>query len=269
LSAAEAGHVQRGRSHAARALRGLIGVLAFLVIWEAVGRAGIVDRSYLPPSSDVLRRMAHLAVDGEFRLDIAATLAAWASGLLIGTVIAVPSGLLLGSLPGVNSAVRILVEFLRPIPGVALIPLAILLIPDQAAMERSLVAYATTWPILINTIYAVGEVDPVALDTARCFGLGRLGVLIRVALPSTAPFIATGVRVAAGIGLIVVVSTELIAGGGQHGIGMFIVQARNAAVDADIVYAGVAYAGLLGYVIDVVMRLVERRLFRWHFARSA
>jgi NitT/TauT family transport system permease protein len=260
---------RRSRSRGVGLLRGLIGVAVFLLAWEAIGRAGIVDRSYLPPSSDILRRMADLAVDAGFLRDVAATLAAWASGLLIAAAVAVPSGLVLGGLPWVSSAVRILVEFLRPIPGVALIPLAILLIPDQAAMERSLVAYAATWPILINTSYAVGEVDPVARDTARSFGLGRLALVTRVVLPSAAPFVATGVRVAAGIGLIVVVSTELLAGGGQHGIGTYILQARNAAVDAGVVYAAVAYAGLIGYLADVAMRSAERRLFRWHFARLA
>lgn len=257
-----------GRSCTVRALRGIGGVIIFLAIGEIVGRSGIVDRQFLPPSSQVLLRLAGLLTDGSFLGDVAATVMSFAEGLCIAFVIAFPAGLLLGSLPGVNSAVRVLVEFLRPIPGVALIPLAMLLIADQDTMTSALAAYAAAWPIMLNTIYAVGEVDPVARETARSFGLGRFAIALRVTLPSVAPFVATGVRVAAGIALIVVVSTELIAGGGQHGIGIFILTASADARHADIVYAAVAATGLLGYLIDVLLRYGERRLFRWHFARG-
>ncbi|WP_345358663.1 ABC transporter permease [Actinoallomurus liliacearum] len=265
---APAGPSRQGRPGVARVVRGAIGVLVFLVLWEIIGRAGIVDRTFLPPSSDVLRRLVTLAGDGGFLQDVAATLAAWGSGLLIATLIAVPAGLLLGSVPGINSAVRVLVEFLRPIPGVALIPLALLVIPEQAALERTLAVYASMWPIMINAVYAVGEVDPVAREMAKCFGVGRFGMLLRIALPSVAPFIATGVRVASGITLIVIVSTELIAGGGEHGLGMFIINASADAEHGDLLYAGVAAVGLLGFLIDVLMRQGERRLFRWHYARQ-
>lgn len=251
-----------------RGLRGLAGVLVVLAIGEVAGRSGLVDRSYLPPSSDVLWRLALLLGDGAFLRDVAATVVAVGSGLLIALVIGAPAGLLLGSLPWVNSAVRVVVEFLRPIPGVALIPLAILLIADQDVMERALAAYAAVWPILLNTIYAVGEVDPMARETARCFGFGRPAIALHVTLPSVAPFVATGVRVASGIALIVVVSTELIAGGGEHGVGIFILAASGDAGHADVVYAAVAAVGLLGYLIDVLLRSAERRLFRWHFARA-
>lgn len=263
-----AGPSRQGRPGIARAVRGAIGVLAFLVFWEIIGRAGIVDRTFLPPSSDVLRRLVTLAGDGGFLQDAAATLVAWGSGLLIATLIAVPAGLLLGSVPGINSAVRVLVEFLRPIPGVALIPLALLVIPEQAELERTLAVYASMWPIMINAVYAVGEVDPVAREMAKCFGVGRVGMLFRIALPSVAPFIATGVRVASGITLIVIVSTELIAGGGEHGLGMFIINASADAEHGDLLYAGVAAVGLLGFLIDILMRQGERRLFRWHYARQ-
>lgn len=257
-----------GRARGGRAVRGVAGVLVFLAVGEVVGRAGLVDRAYLPPTSDVARALVRLLGDGEFLSDLGATLVACMSGLLIALLAGAPAGLLLGSLPGVNAAVRVVVEFLRPIPGVALIPLAIMLIAEQAAMERALAAYAAIWPIMLNTIYAVGEVDPLARDTARGFGFGRAAIALRVTLPSVAPFVATGVRVAAGITLIVVVSTELIAGGGEHGVGVFILAAGADAGHADVVYAAVAAVGLLGYLIDVLLRWAGRRLFPWHFARG-
>jgi NitT/TauT family transport system permease protein len=167
----------------------------------------------------------------------------------------------------VNSAVRVLVEFLRPIPAVALIPLVVLIVPDQGQIERTLAAYAALWPILINTVYAVGDVDPVARDMARTFGFGRWQILARIALPSVAPFVVTGIRVASSIALVVTISTELIAGGGAHGIGIYILQASAAPDNADRVFAAAGIAGLLGILIDLIMRFLERRLFQWHFER--
>jgi len=248
-------------------IRGAIGVLIFLLIGEVLGRIGLVDRSYFPPSSTVLARAARLVVDGGFLQDIAATLKAWGVGLIAAILIAVPSGLVLGSLPFVNSAVRVLIEFLRPIPAVALIPLVILMVPEQARIEQTLAAYAALWPILINTIYAVGDVDPVPKEMARSFGLGRLVILVRIALPSVAPFVATGIRVASSIALIVTISAELIAGGGEHGIGIFVLTASADAGHTDLVLAAAGIAGLLGYLIDLGLRYLERRMFRWHFER--
>jgi NitT/TauT family transport system permease protein len=251
----------------ARFVRGLTGVLAFLLIGEVIGRAGLVDRSYLPPSSTVLVHVADLLTDGGFLHDIAFTMTGWATGLLIAAVIAIPAGLLLGSLPVINSASRVLVEFLRPIPAVALIPLFILMIADQGEMERVLAAYAATWPLLMNTIYGIGDVDPVARDMARCFGLRRFAILMRVSLPSVAPFIATGVRVASSIALIVTISTELTSGGGAFGIGQFILDASGDPNGASDVFAAVAITGVLGFLVDFLLRYAERRLFRWHFER--
>lgn len=106
---------------------------------------------------------------------------------------AVPLGVLLGSVPLLGTAARALVELLRPIPSVALIPLAIILFADPTRMKMSLIFYACLWPILINTLYALRDVDPLAKDSLRAFGFGTLSVLWRVSLPSAAPFIATGV----------------------------------------------------------------------------
>lgn len=257
----------RRRARLQLLLRGTVGVICFLLVGEVLGRIGIIDRAYLPPSSEVLRTATHLVVNGEFLTDIADTLRAWATGLLIAAVIGVLGGLVLGSLPGVNSAVRVIVEFLRPIPAVALIPLAVLIIADRHALERDLAAYAAVWPILINTIYAIGEVDDVATDMARCFGLGRLSVVLRVSLPSIAPFAATGVRIGSAIALVTVISTEMISGG-MNGIGIYIVKASQDINSSDLVFAAVLITGILGLLIDLLLRFGERGLFGWYFRRN-
>ncbi|WDF42175.1 ABC transporter permease [Streptomyces sp. T12] len=241
---------------------GALGVLLAFGACEAVSRAGLVRRNYLPPASEVLARAVELAGDAGFLEGIAATLRAWALGLSLACAIAVPVGLVLGSVPVVDAAVRAIVEFLRPLPSVALIPLVSLLLGSGTETKVALVTYASVWPILFNTIYGLGETDPLAKDTLRAFGFGRLAVLLRVELPGTAPFIAAGLRISAAVALILAVATEILSGFGE-GLGIFIAQAGLATDGTRDVLAGVVWAGVLGLVINGVLVWGERRLFPW------
>ncbi|WP_395104876.1 ABC transporter permease [Actinomadura sp. SCN-SB] len=249
-------------------VRGAVGVAVLFAASEALGRAGIVDRSYLPPASDVVVRAAELATDTEFLFNVRVTLTAWALGLLSAIAIAVPLGLLLGSVPAVNTATRAIVEFLRPIPSVALIPLAALLLGSGLEMEVPLIIYASSWPILFNTMYGLDEVDPTAKETLRSFGFGRMQVLLRVSLPSAAPFIATGIRLAAAIALILAIGTEILSGFGD-GLGTFIGEAGITLNGVEDVLAGTVWAGCIGLIIDAALVRGEHRVFHWHHARQA
>lgn len=245
-----------------RLLLGVSGVLLAFGVCEAVSRAGVVRRSYLPPASEVLARAVDLAGDAVFLEGVAATLRAWALGLALACAIAVPVGLVLGSVPVVDAALRAIVEFLRPLPSVALIPLVSLLLGSGTETKVALVTYASVWPILFNTVYGLGETDPLAKDTLRAFGFGRLSVLLRVELPGTAPFIAAGLRISAAVALILAVATEILSGFGE-GLGIFIAQAGLATDGTRDVLAGVVWAGALGLVINGVLVWGERRLFPW------
>jgi len=178
--------------------RGLAGVVAFLCLAELLGRIGVISKA-LPLMSTVLGQAFGLLGNTQFLADAAATLGAWAAGLAITVAAGVPLGLILGSVPVVRSATRAIVEFLRPIPAVALIPLAALVLGPGQRMNITLVVYASIWPVLFNTIYGLDDVDPLAIQTLRAFGFGRLAVIRRVSLPAAAPFIATGIRVASSI----------------------------------------------------------------------
>ena len=177
-------------------------MVAFLCLAELLGRIGVISKA-LPLISTVLGQAFGLLGNTQFLTDTAATLGAWAAGLAITVAVGVPLGLILGSVPGVRSATRAIVEFLRPIPAVALIPLAALVLGPGQRMNITLVVYASIWPVLFNTIYGLDDVDPLAKETLRAFGFGRLAVIRRVSLPAAAPFIATGVRVASSIARVV------------------------------------------------------------------
>jgi NitT/TauT family transport system permease protein len=246
-------------------LRGAVGIAAFLVLAEAAGRLGLIDS--MPLASDVLARTVALVADADFPAAVVQTLAAWALGLLVTTVVMVPLGVLLGTVPRAERALRPFVEFMRPIPSIALIPLAILFFQDVFLAKVAIIIYAATWPILLNTMHAVRDVDPLARETMRSFGFGPASVLRFVSLPSAAPFILTGIRLSASIGIIVGISTELFAVGAA-GIGAFLITAQSGAGGIDSVVAAAVWAGLIGLAVNGLFVYAGRRLFRWHHARG-
>lgn len=250
----------------ARVARGAVGVAGLLIAGELLGVTGLIDPVLLPRMSAVLIGAAGLLVDPEFLGDLQGTLTVWGTGLLLAVLIAVPFGVLLGTVPRIELTVRPLIEFLRPIPSVVLLPLVTLLIPDDHGVKVTVIVYAAAWPLLINTMYGLRDVDPVAKETLRSFGFGRLSVLGRVALPSAAPFVLTGVRLAAAVGLVVALSAELLAGG-SDGIGAFMIQA-GAGFRTDLVLAATLWTGVLGLVANSLLLAAQHRAFRWHAVKS-
>ena len=201
---------------------------------------------------------------------MAATLEAWALGLVIAVAVAVPCGVVLGSLPGVRSATLAVVEFLRPIPSVALIVLVGLLIGPGLRMNVTLVVYAAIWPVLFNTIYGLDDADPVARETLRAFGFGRLAVIRFASLPGAAPFIATGIRLASSIALILTISTGYLTGRiSGNGIGAFIADANTGAGNTALVLAAAFWSGVLGLVLNGVLVWAEHRVLPWQRAYRA
>jgi NitT/TauT family transport system permease protein len=238
-----------------------VGAAVVFGIVELITRVGLVSDEYLPPASTILRETVGLFGEGEFRNSLWVTIQACIIGLGLSVLVAVPAGLILGLSPVIHKATSTILEFLRPIPSVALIPLAILLYGRGTEMKVALVVYACVWPILFNTIYGIRTVDPVATDTARVFGLGKVKTAIRVHLRSAAPFVYTGVKIAASIAVILAVSAELLAGGSE-GIGILMLEASSVG-NQSRVYALTIVTGLIGLALNLVFGGAERRIFPW------
>ncbi|MGW5686061.1 ABC transporter permease [Nonomuraea sp. NPDC003754] len=247
--------------------RRAVGVFVFAGAFELLGRAGLVDSELLPPTSEVLRQAVILATDSAFLRHAATSLLAWLFGMGLAVAIGVPLGLLLGSIPAVNTATRAIVEFLRPIPSVALIPLVALLIGTGLQLRVTLIVYAALWPVLYNTVYGLHGVDRMAKESLRAFGFGRLAVLWRVCLPYSAPFITTGIRLAAGVAVILTISTEIVAGRGD-GIGIFISLAGTVPGRMNEILASVVWVGFFGVTMNALLVSAERRFFHWHHAQA-
>src|SRR5215475_6127386 len=255
---------RKGADLAATTARVVAGVLIFFLAAELVTRLEIVPPIYLPRASTVLYRMFDLLQDPSFLRQVLATLQAWAVGLSLAIVVSAPLGVLIGTSELAYKMSSPVIEFMRPIPSVALIPLGILLWGQGFSMKIILVAYAATWPILFNTVYGVHDVDPIAVQTARCFGLKQSAILSRICLPSAAPFIFTGIRISAAIALIVVVGAELLASA-DSGIGSYILFVSLNGGQMDSVLAGAAIAGIIGAMINSVLGLIDRRFFGWRY----
>ncbi|GLZ34579.1 nitrate ABC transporter permease [Lentzea sp. NBRC 105346] len=242
--------------------RGLLGIAGFLVVWELFARSPLVPGDALPPPSVVAGELFTQLGDETFLRHVIATVLALLIAVVIAVVIAVPSGLVLGSVPAVRHATRAVIEFLRPIPSVALIPLALVMLGFGPETKITLAVYAALWPILFNTIYALDELDPLHVDTARVFGFGRTRILLQVALPSALPFVLTGIRLAATTALVVLVSVELMSGG-EIGIGYFIMEARSGPGRMDQVLVGTVVAGVIGVVVNQGLERVQKRWVAW------
>jgi len=234
-------------------------VAVVLVALEVLARAGALTR-YVPAPSAVGVALVHELTNGTLAADAAVTLATWAVAFVIAVVLATIAGMLMGTIPLVSDAFGTLVDLLRPVPSVSMIPLAILFLGLGAPMRIAMIVYAAFWPMLVNTLYGVRAVDPVALDTARNFGLSRADALVRVVLPASLTGIATGVRVSASLALAVAVTVELVAG--DSGLGHYIAQAEQSSRLAPM-YAGIVLSGLLGWAINAAFAQLERRIVFW------
>jgi len=176
-------------------------------------------------------------------------------------VLAVPIGIALGSSDLAWRAFRIPIEFLRPIPSAALIPLLFLTLGTNLKSEIFLASFGAFWPLLVQTIYGVRDVDPIALDTGRSFRVRRLEQLYRITLPSSVPYIATGIRISSTIALILAFTAELFMG--TPGVGSKLNYVQSFGL-TNQVYAYAIAVGFLGVAIHLVVSTLERRALHWH-----
>jgi ABC-type nitrate/sulfonate/bicarbonate transport system permease component len=239
----------------------VVAVLLLLALWEAVVRAGLIPETSIPPATSAIGELASQVTQAAMWKAVGNTLEGWVIGLGLAVLLGVPAGILIGSSRWAYRALRVPIEFLRPIPSVALIPLAVLVYGTGLQSKVFLATFASFWPLLIQTIYGVQDVDPVATDTARAFQLGRFERLWRITVPSAVPYIATGIRIASAVALILCVTAELVIG--SAGLGREINSASSGG-NVDLMYAMIIATGLLGWLLNIAATMVERRVLHWH-----
>lgn len=251
-----------------RTWRGVAGVVGLIIVIEVVSRSGIVPQQFLPPFSTILARSVGIFGRPDFQADLLSTIWVWFVGLAIAVVLGVVVGVIFGLSDIAYRAFRSVVELVRPVPPVALIPLFVVVLGNGVATKLVVVVFAAIWPILFNAMYGVHDVDPLSKDMAASFGKSRSAILWRVVIPSAGPLIATGVRISSSIVLVVVITVELIAGGAS-GLGAFIASAQATGVNNEDVFAGVLVSGILGVVINLLLSAGENRWFGWNKTSKA
>ena len=242
---------------------GWSGVLGFVGALELLTRAELIPSRQFPPPSDTFGTLAGELAGATLCGDLGSTLAGWAVGLALASVLAVPLGIAIGSNALLYRSLRYTIDFLRPIPAVALVPVVVLLSGTGLESKLFLVAFASAWPILIQAIYGVQDADPVGQDTARSFKVGTGERLVRVTLPGAMPYLATGLRLSSSVALTLAVTAEIVIG--TDGLGRSITVASESGA-VELMYALIVVTGVVGWSLNALFAWAERRVLHWHVA---
>ncbi|UCV14518.1 ABC transporter permease [Quatrionicoccus australiensis] len=258
-------------------LFGSIVPVLLLILWEAGSRLGLFSEVLLPsPTAVAIKWWAYLLplqpqeagqsylawlVSGEMLHDAYSSLFRVVAGFVIGAALALPLGLLMGASPRIYELFNPLMQILRPIPPIAYIPLAILWFGLGNPPSFFLIAIGAFFPVLMNTIAGVRQVDGIYLRAARNLGVNQWTMFTRVILPAATPYILAGVRIGIGTAFIVVIVSEMIAV--NDGLGFRILEAREF-MWSDKIIAGMITIGLLGLAIDSAVSRLNNHLLRWH-----
>jgi ABC-type nitrate/sulfonate/bicarbonate transport system permease component len=241
---------------------------AALGLWQGLSAAGVIRADEFPSMSQTATALWDLITQSVLWSAVGETLEGWALGLVIG----VAAALLLGTLIGMNGfayrSVIGVIEFFKAIPVIAILPIGLVLWGATLTMKFALVAFAVFWPLVIQVCYGVRSLDPVARDTTTVLQVRGPRKFFTVTLPSAAPFIATGLRVAVAVALIVDIIAELIGGG--SGVGERILVAENAGPSQyPQMYAYIVVAGVLGILLAGAFTVAERYVLHWHESQRA
>lgn len=241
---------------------GVAFIVALLVAWEIVAASGLLPAMSFPRMSAILQTLWGLVLSGELPRELAPSMWRMLGGYVVGAALGVLVGLLMGNFRFAYNLLEPITEFLRPIPSPAYIPIVILFLGIDDEMKIFMIAFASFFPVLLNTYSGVRSVDPVQLQTARTFGVSGNALLWKVVLPAASPYIFTGLRVSLAVALIVMVISEMVAA--SSGIGYFILGAQRSFKVREM-FAGVITLAIVGYALNRMFLYVESRVLAWHY----
>jgi sulfonate transport system permease protein len=245
---------------------GSAAVLGVLVaLWWIASNAGWLSRVFLPTPEATLASLGEGLNftgkgDGELLVFTLATVRRMLEGWLLASLFGVLLGAAIGVSPAVRAWVQPTLEFIRPLPASALLPLAISIFGLNPGMVLFVVAFGAMWPVLLATVHGFAAVEPRLAEVARCLEMRRATFVWKIGLPSAMPDILAGMRLSMTISLIVAVVGEMIAS--QSGLGQAILLAARA-FRASELYAGIVLLGLIGFASNALLALAEKKLLRW------
>jgi sulfonate transport system permease protein len=242
----------------------LVAIVGFLALWSIVSGAVVAlklfNPIFLPGPWVVLGALVTLAAKGQLWGHVVATLERVAVGFSTGAVLAIGLGLPVGYFRALRNVVEPVVELLRPIPPLAMLPLFIVWVGIGEGSKVGFITYATFFPMFLTTVYAVRHLDPLLVRAAQSLGARPAQLFFRVILPAALPDILTGIRLGVALSFFVIVISEFI--GAERGLGYLINDGRNFFLVPQMLGAAVLL-GLLGYTGNALVRAAERRFLRW------
>lgn len=242
-------------------MSGSLGVLLALIgLWALLSRSGWVNRAFLPSPAAAFGSLVSGLAGGELAGFTLATLVRMGSAWVLASAIGVALGVLIGSSRRARAWLAPTLEFLRPLPASAVMPLAIALFGLSGSMVLAVVAFGAMWPVLLATLHGLAGVHERLREVARSLELGRVAFVWKIGLPNALPDVLAGMRLSMTVALIVSVVGEMIAS--QPGLGQAILLAARS-FQASELYAGIALLGALGFASNAALALAQRRALRW------
>jgi NitT/TauT family transport system permease protein len=235
-------------------------IVAFILLWETAPRLGLVERAFLPPFSEVVRTGWLLLKNGQLESHIFASLQRSLTGFGVAILYAVPLGLAIGWFKRFADVLSPLLETFRNTAPLALLPVFLLLLGIGESSKIALVIYSCSWPILLNTISGVRNVDPLLIKSAKTMGLSSYDLLRKVVLPASVPTIFVGIRLAGAYSLLVLVAAEMV--GAKAGLGYLIIYSQYN-FQIPHMYVGILTTTVLGLTFTQLLMWLERRFTSW------
>lgn len=240
-------------------------VVLLLCAWEVVVRAGWISFDTIPTPSATARAWSNIAADGELVGPVLHTLQFFAISFLLAAVAGVVLGMVIGLNKRAHAYLHGSLEFLRFVPPPAIIPLVLLISGFTDRSEILIAAFASLWPVLLNTADGVAVIDPQLREAGQSMCLSRTQMLVKLVMPAALPMIAVGLRLALSLCLIIIITTEIVAI--RQGLGFALVSASSALQPAKV-YAYLVTVAVLGTIVNVAFRSFERRVLRRGWSTS-
>lgn len=235
--------------------------IVLLTGWEIASRLGYIKPIILPSPSAIILAFEDIIKSGELFQHLGISIARVLQGFAIGAFVGIVLGIVIGLFKKIDQALSILLGVLRPIPIMAWIPVLILWMGIDEASKITVIAIGSFWPVLVNVIDGIKNVDRKYLEVARILEKNKFQILTKVVFPAALPNIFTGLRIGIGIAWMCVVAAEMIAA--TSGIGYLIMYSREL-LQSDVMFVGVFSIGLTGVLIDRLLKLVEVKVLKWN-----
>lgn len=237
----------------------IISLIILLAIWQIIFTVSKFDSALFPSPFQAFQALTEMISNGILILHIKASMYRFAIGYISSVIAAVLLGLILGRLPKVFRYVNPILQLLRPISPMAWMPFIVLWFGIGDVPAIVIIFIAAFFPVLLSTVSAVGGIDTVYLKVSKNFGIRQPQMMWKVIFPAAFPQIANGIHLALGTAWVFLVAGEMT--GAQSGLGYLVIDARNN-LRSDILFADIIVIGLIGLILDTILKAVERRILK-------